>query len=336
MSFIIGAYTAAPSTEYENAADEERFYSEIAALPEFAGLEIGFDTSLHPRNEKWLLRQIKPDWTVAVTLMPGTLKRLASDPQFGLASTSPDGRQAAIDFCEQARHAVARINDAAGAAVVVAVEVHSAPRADSGPFTASAGKLADSLTALGGRDWSGAKLVVEHCDAPVPGRTPSKGFLSQSAELEAVSTAIRHSSTPFGVSVNWARSVIEARHVDGALAHIQAAQAAGLLSGVVFSGCAAEATAFGDPWADAHLPPTKAVGVAGTARHSAQASLLTDEEIRRTFQAIGPLDQLDFCGLKVAAPRGLSGVPERIAIVRDALAALSAAAPRTARTSPTE
>jgi hypothetical protein len=78
VSFIIGAYTAAPSIEYENAADEERFYSEIAALPEFAGLEIGFDTSLHPRNEKWLLQQIKPDWTVVVTLMPGTLKRLAS------------------------------------------------------------------------------------------------------------------------------------------------------------------------------------------------------------------------------------------------------------------
>lgn len=302
MSFIIGAYTAAPSTEYENAADEERFYSDVTALPGFAGLELGFDTSLHPNNEKWLLQQIKPSWTVVVTLMPGTLNRLAFDPQFGLASTSPEGRQAAIDFCEQARQAVARINDAAGAAVVVAVEVHSAPRAISRSVMSSGERLADSLTALGCRDWSGAKLVVEHCDAPVPGRTPSKGFLSQSAELTAVEIALRNSSTQFGVSVNWGRSVIEARHVDGAIAHIRAAQAAGLLAGVMFSGCAAEETAFGDGWADAHLPPAKAVGVTGTARYTAQASLLTDHEIRRTFQTVGPLDRIGLLRVEGRCP----------------------------------
>ena len=131
--------------------------------------------------------------------------------------------------------------------------------------------------------------------------------------------------------------MIEARHVDGAIAHIRAAQAAGLLAGVMFSGCAAEETAFGDGWADAHLPPAKAVGVTGTARYTAQASLLTDHEIRRTFQTVGPLDRLDFCGLKVGAPRRLQpDTDERIAIVGDALAALTTAVPSAARASYSE
>ncbi|WP_104176484.1 DUF4862 family protein [Cryobacterium sp. Y50] len=331
MNYVIGAYAAAPSTQREHKADEERYYSEVAALPGFGGLELAFDTSLHPFDEEWLLQQIKPNWTVVITLIPGTVNRLALDANFGLASESAEGRQAAIDFCEQARQAVARVNDAAGAAVVAAVEVHSAPRAISGSVTSSGERFAESLTVLGRRDWSGAKLVVEHCDAPVPGQTPSKGFLSQSAELEAVGTALRNSSTEFGVSVNWARSVIEARQVDGAVDHVRAAQAAGLLAGVMFSGCAAEATAYGEGWADAHLPPAKTVGVTGTAHYTAQTSLLTHGEMRRTLQALDPLDPLDFCGLKVSAPRRLHpDARERIAIVRDALAVLSAAIPTTA------
>jgi hypothetical protein len=326
MNFVIGAYAAAPSTQREHKADEERFYSEVTALPGFGGLELAFDESLDPYDEEWLLQQIKPNWTVVITLIPGTVRRLALDANFGLASESIEGRRAAIAFCEQARQAVARVNDAAGAAVVVAVEIHSAPRATPGGARASGERLAESLTTLGRRDWSGAKLVVEHCDTAVPGQTPAKGFLSQSAELKAVDSAHRCSSAEFGVSVNWARSVIEARHVDGALDHIRAAQSAGLLAGVMFSGCAAEATAYGDGWADAHLPPATNIGVESTAQYNAETSLLTAGEIRRTLQALEPLNPLAFCGLKVSAPRRLHpDTTERIAIVRDSLAVMLAA-----------
>ena len=329
MKYIIGAYAASPSTRGENATDEELFYSEVSALPGFAGLEIAFDGSLHPFDEKWLLGRIKPNWKIVVTLIPGTVKRLAKSSEFGLASDSPAGQQSAIDFCEEARQAVIRINNAAGAEVVAAVEVHSAPTRGSGDITTSGESFAKSLTALGSRDWSDAKLVVEHCDAFVSGQVPAKGFLDLDAELEAVRIALRDSPTEFGVSINWARSVIEARQADGAVTHLKAARAAGLLAGVMFSSCATEPTAYGEPWTDAHLPPPRPDGVTGTAQYEAKASMLTRDEVHRALNAAGPLDALDFCGLKVSAPRSLNpDVQERIAIVKDSLTELRAAGSR--------
>ena len=56
-------------------------------------------------------------------------------------------------------------------------------------------------------------MVLEHCDAPMP-HPASKGFLTLSAELEAVTTANQKTAgaaKPVGITINWARSVLETR-----------------------------------------------------------------------------------------------------------------------------
>ncbi|PNB45887.1 DUF4862 domain-containing protein, partial [Pseudomonas sp. GW456-12-10-14-LB2] len=73
-----------------------------------------------------------------------------------------------------------------GRPAVAAVAVHSAPRRDGSGPAASLAAFADSLTRLRSRDWRGAELLVEHCDAPAPGRAPEKGFLRIEDECVAL------------------------------------------------------------------------------------------------------------------------------------------------------
>jgi hypothetical protein len=60
-------------------------------------------------------------------------------------------------------------------------------------------------------------------------------------------------------------------------AHARLARDRGLLAGVVLSGCASSASAWGAPWADTHLPPA-GVRAAGGAAHESLMSrpLMTD------------------------------------------------------------
>jgi hypothetical protein len=99
------------------------------------------------------------------------MSRLGADPGFGLASTSKAGRRAAIDFIRDALRAAERLNERIGRSAVVALEIHSAPRADGQRASASA--LADSLKEISDWQWNGAQIVLEHCDAFVPGQTPA-------------------------------------------------------------------------------------------------------------------------------------------------------------------
>ena len=58
---------------------------------------------------------------------------------------------------------------------------------------------------------SGAAIIVEHCDAATA-YPPSKGFLSFEEELQSVKDANQNlGADVIGVSVNWARSVLEVR-----------------------------------------------------------------------------------------------------------------------------
>lgn len=194
-----------------------------------------------------------------VTLVPGTMQQLARDARFGLASDDEGGRAAAVGFARLARDAVARVCAAAGGrGAVAAVELHSAP-AGAG---ASAAALRASLRELRAMDWCGAELVVEHCDAR-DGVAPVKGFLPLFYELDAIAGALRDDAerddagaaparAPLGVCINWARSVLETRDPARAEEHVAAAAAAGLLRGLVVSGCGTD-DKYGS-WLDAHMP----------------------------------------------------------------------------------
>ncbi|MDQ0823383.1 hypothetical protein QFZ79_001126 [Arthrobacter sp. V4I6] len=93
--------------------------------------------------------------------------------------------------------------------------------------------------------------MLEHCDAAGSSHPPVKGFLSLEAEIDAVLGA----GAGTGITVNWARSVIEQRDVAAPLRHVKLALEAGVLAGAVLSGCAPVATEFGAAWDDVHLPP---------------------------------------------------------------------------------
>ena len=101
--------------------------------------------------------------------------------------------------------------------------------------------------------------------------------------------------TPLGVTINWARSVLERRRVEDAVDHIRTARAAGLLRGLMFSGCTGEATSQYGAWKDTHMP------------HSAVAaeSLLTPAEVTR---ALAAADGRDGTGTAAAPPLLYTGV----------------------------
>lgn len=331
--YIVGSYATSPSGLLGTAFDEEAeraFFAGLAGLPEVGGLELALfpDGALHPHSEDFLLEQLKEHgagWDVVLTCIPGTMGIMQDgQPHFGLASDNREGRAAAVKFVAAAASSVKRVNAALHFAAfgleppsegttsgcVQAVELHSAPT-QGGEAKTSAASLKASLKELLEEDWSGAQLVVEHCDAFVEAHAPLKGFLSLEEELQAVKFTeqetewlygLRGADYPApGLAINWARSVLETRDVTTPATHIaQVVANHGSLAGLMFSGCADEeavalagkpAVAFG-AWCDTHMPSSTTVA----------GSLLTASEVEASLSALeatGAVAKLRYCGVKV-------------------------------------
>ena len=254
-----------------------------------------------------------------VTLVPGTMAQLSANPRFGLASDDAAGRAAAVDFARLACAAVARICAAAGGrGAVAAVELQSAPTATASAAAASGASssgaaLQQSLAELRAWDWHGAELVVEHCDERA-GVAPVKGFLPLAAEIAAVLgaqadvAAAATSAAParLGVSINWARSVIETRDAARALEHIEAARGAGILRGLILSGCGVDAegaeTKYG-AWLDAHMPLDEV----------ASGSVLTRAAAAAAVSAAARGGGLLFAGAKITLQPAAAASDARVA-----------------------
>ncbi|MGW4352491.1 DUF4862 family protein [Nocardia sp. NPDC004582] len=307
--WIVSAYCAAPALVGWDPGAEGRFLDAVGALPGVAGLEIPFSGRLHPHSEDWFLRRDHTgDYTI--TTIPDTMHRIDRDPAYGLASLDDWRRRVAVARTGQVAAAVRRVNQAAGRRAVRSVTVYSAPRLRTGH--ASVRALVTSLVEIAEFDWDGARLVLEHCDAPVGSRPAVKGFLSLESEVAAVRRANGRLDEPIGVVVNWGRSVVERRRPEAAVAQVLTARAAGVLAGVVLSGCAPVDTGYGPAWDDVHVPPSTVCPL----------SLLTPAWIAATLRAAGPGPVS--CGLKVSAPRGAT-LATRIATVSRSLAACAAA-----------
>lgn len=259
------------------AEHESRGWGLLAGTPEISGLELPWSGLIHANGERWLLDNLPDHWRLVVTSIPGTMAVLASDPGYGLAGDDPE---AALGEMARLRDAVVSLNDTAGRSVVRAVELHGAPRAGS------AAVLGASLARISEWDWDGASLLLEHVDASVTSHEPEKGFLTLEEELDALA------GLPVGVLINWGRSAIELRDADRVVDHLREARDAGGLGGLMFSGVADSATAYGGPWADQHLPIALADAELGE-----PSSLLTPARMRAALEAAGSLDVL---GLKVS------------------------------------
>lgn len=302
MKIHVGAYAASGGLD---EADEATLYAGLAEMG-IAGLEQPYFGTWHRRDEGWLIGQIRPDWSLIVTTLPGTMDRLAPDKRFGLASADADGRRRAVDFIESARRATETLHRALGRRAVRAVMVHSAPRLGGSGAKSSLEGFADSLTDLRGRDWQGAKLLVEHCDAAVTGQPPDKGFLR--IEDEALAVKLSSGATPAGLGINWGRSALETRSAEGPLEHIARAVQAELLGGLFFSGVTPDDPEFG-AWKDSHAPFST----------TCPNSLLTPAAAKAALAAAGDCPIL---GLKLQTKPATMAVTERLAVIRDGLAAL--------------
>lgn len=280
MSLIVGAYPAVPAEP-----QRQQFYEGLGRVASIRGLELPYGAS---GGYPWPAGAPET-WSAVVTAIPGTMQRLGRDRTFGLASTDRQGRMEALTFASELRDYVFQLRQEGHH--VEAVEVHSAPHRYS-----SAASLKESLKEVLDWDWGAARLLIEHCDAPRPGSSPEKGFLTFAEEVDVVSSLHDHGWEMTGLVVNWARSVIETQNPDTAVDHLSQARDAGVLAGLMFSGCSPEETEFGYPWIDAHLAAKEVDG-------APSSSLLNRNEIRRCLEAAGPLPLI---GFKVGLRHGLN------------------------------
>jgi hypothetical protein len=300
---IVGSYATAPSLyplehpedpppfSTYNAAREAAFYSGLARLQLCGGLEVQLDRDgrMHSFDEAaFLSRFAKKEWVAVITCIGGTMARIGADPKFGLASKDKAGRMAAIEFARQALAAVKRWNGRSpGCGRCVAVELHSGPNQTHHGAASSKEAFEKSLFEISSWDWDGARLFIEHCDSP--GKFPaSKGFLTLETELVAITRVNMKSKEQIGLTLNWARSVLETRNVATPLEHIEKVRVSGVPLGLMFSGVHPEEGPYG-PWRDTHVPHAPSV----------EGSLLTTDRITEAVRLAG--DGLAYCGGKITS-----------------------------------
>ena len=285
--FIIGAYASHPTPELE--AD---YYQLLADQPWVSGVEIPYPGQLATQADV-LAAHLAPHWDFnTITAIPGTMQHVWKDATFGLASPDEAGREAALAFTRQLCDDLDDLCGKAGRLLVGRVQLHSAPTR-----LADADAFKRSLEEVVGWDWSGATLVVEHCDKYVPEQNPEKGFLSLGDEIDVVA------EVGIGIHLNWGRSAVEGRDAETAYQHVREARARGVLDGVVFSGAGPEETQYGYAWIDGHLP----------AQADEPTSLMDVEQIARCAQT-ALAGGAEYLGAKVCVPKDAS-LAKRLAML---------------------
>ena len=316
MKYTVGAYAASPNQSAWDPLLETAYYHGLKQLPNLKGLEHPFLGALHQYDDDWFLANIDPQWDYVFTCIPGIMNALGRNPQFGLASTDTAGRQEALDFMQQACTAVAKLNSHLGRQAVKAVMLQTAPARDKA--VASTDALYQSLSTMQQWDWQGAQLLIEHCDAYVPAHAPSKGFLSLSDEIAVLNrlNTVSDEAQKMGIVINWGRSVFETRRAEGALEHILQAKAAGLLSGLMFSGVSDKDSDFG-AWRDSHQPPQQSAAVP----YGEPGSWMSEQAMQQCLAACNAAELL-VLGAKIGIRPHSAGIDQRIATISDTLAIL--------------
>jgi hypothetical protein len=303
MGIVVGAYPLLSGFDESGESDLYRMLGNY----DISGLELPWTGEIAGHDARWLTRHLPAHWTSTVTSIPATMKAMAADARFGLASRDQDGRRAALGQVRAMRDAADSANQAAGRALIGLVELHSAP--SGGAAAASANAFQTSIAEIVSWNWEGIALSVEHVDAHSAVAPPAKGFLSLEAEI-----AIARDTAGLGIVLNWARSAIELRSAARVVEHIALTRSAGVLSGIVFSGVS-------DDWVDGHLPFYAASGPDGDPH-----SLLTAELARASLDAAG---SGGFVGLKIRPTTRATTIAERARLVEQSIQML---APQSVRT----
>ena len=319
MSYFVGAYASSPNVGGWDQSLEKEYYDQLKALGNVKGLEHPFVGQLHPNDDEWFLNNLDSDWDLMFTCVPGIMGNIGKNPHFGIASENEEGRLEAIVFMKKACDAIAKVNAFTGKQTVKAIEIQTSP--NRSVASASSHALKKSLETMLTWDWQGAQIVIEHCDAYVEGQKPAKGFLSIEDEIQVLSElndALGDKQPTLGIVVNWGRSAIETRSIEGPVEHIKKAKQKGVLAGVMFSGASDKDSAYG-VWSDTHMPPSLDVVDAKSER----ASLLTETEIQRCLESAGgKMTPPSIVGVKIGIRPREASLMERVTYNKDALAAL--------------
>ncbi|WP_058235001.1 DUF4862 family protein [Devriesea agamarum] len=299
---VVGAYAALPATPH----DQDLFYTRLAERQLATALEIpfkGYDGDPLTDGLDHLAGQVRGRFVDSViTLIPGTMMRVGTNPTFGLASVDPEGRAQALDLVRRALSAADGLRDRTGENSVAALHVHSAPSvtADREAFARS---LEDLLPIIP----DGIRLIVEHCDAYDPKVTGEKRFLTLDDEIEVVR------GTGIGITINWGRSALEAHDADRPRQQIAQLVAEGLLEGVMFSGAGPDNNAYGVGWADLHLPLAA----------DEPTSLMDAEVVAQCLAAAGGTERFSGAKIQVPADSDVEGRLDVIASIIDAIRSAS-------------
>lgn len=314
--FHVSAYATSPSFHRWDAALEARYFAALAACPQVAGIEHPFfdDGGAHYPLD-WLVEHLPPHWTLTLTVLPGLMRQARAEPRFGLAAAHAPSRAAALHMLERAREFVAALHARLGRTVVRAIHLQSAPANAHGTPRGEVAALEASLRELQGWQWGGTRLLLEHCDSLVDGQAPEKGFLGLDDEI-ALARRLQ-----IGILLNWARSAIETRSVAGPLAHLARARAAGVLQGLAFSGCTAQACADYGTWRDTHMPAAPVIASPWLRRDS----LLGADEIRAALDQADAAPGEVMLGIKVLDPDPAPDLERKLRLNLDTLAAIVAA-----------
>ncbi|MCU1349821.1 MAG: hypothetical protein JWO56_2851 [Acidobacteria bacterium] len=319
--FFVAAYASAPFSPVGDRSLQTELLSELRRHDSVRGLEHPYVGPPSAEDVGWLAGQMRFDWELVLTSIPGVMQRLAQMPAFGLASVDEQWRSEALRFMEGMRDTIEVLNAALGRQAVVAVQIHSAPSMVAPGAHGSADAFARSLSELALWDWRGASLVVEHCDSFRDGVEPQKGFLSIDDELAALE---RSGSTALGMTLNWGRSGIEGHSVDRPAEHARAAGTR--LRGLMFSGAVGNGASRYGAWRDTHAP----LGPSAGARFVEPDSLLTEETVQRFVDA-ADLGAVSYVGVKLQEIDPLAGIERRIGINTDAIAVIARCLARAAR-----
>jgi hypothetical protein len=312
MKYIVGAYVTCPCLWHWEEKLADSFWGAIKSIDSIGGLEHAFWGTLHPYDDEWFLRMLKPEWDIVLTCVPGTMAKIKERPGFGLASADESGRRAAIQFTRDALESVVRINRSAGRQAVKAVQMHSAP-SSQGLRKSTSIAFRQSLEELSEWDWEGAKLNIEHCDAWQENLPAEKGFLPLSDEIETCLRVRERTGIPWGMVINWGRSALEGRSTETPVKHVRAAVSSGVLSAVMFSGCGAKDNPWGI-WQDSHMPPASGLNCPLGAQDS-----LMDEQSMGACLGECSIRELDYLGIKIMDLPNTSSIERRVELNRSAL-----------------
>ena len=288
----------------------------LKELPLIKGLELPFwGESLHPFDDQWLLSNLDSKWENVLTCVPGTMKYLETVPRFGLASVDDNSRKEAIRFYRTAFNCVNNLKNHFGNKSVIGIYITSSPYQNDQKNYADRESFFMSLLELASWEWGNTNILVEHCDAfTKENPNPQKGFLSIENEISAIKQANDKCGSNIGILINWGRSVIEDRNVNGPIRHIKYAVQNKVLSGLMFPGTTANDNNLYGAWSDLHMPPAPF----GDYQYFEPESLMSYENIKNTLE-VCEFSSLDCLGIKLLAMPEESSIEKRIGINRDTM-----------------